>query len=252
MRRTCDILGFNVANNPLPEIRALAGRVRTTGSAPVFIACANPHSLWLTRRDRSFADAIRAADILLPDGVGVLIAARILGGAIVRRVTGWDAFAAVCEVHNAIGGRRHFFLGSTPETLSRIVSRLARDFPRVEVAGTYAPPFTEEFDTQENCAMIEAITASRADVLWVALTAPKQEKWIAANKSALSVDLVGAVGAVFDFYAGTVQRAGPVFQALGLEWAPRLIRDPRRLWRRTCLSAPAFFLTVLRERIRQL
>lgn len=240
-----------MATNPLPEIREFAARERNAGSAPVFIACANPHSLWLTRRDRSFSDALRAADILLPDGVGVLIASRILRGEIVRRVAGWDAFTAVCEVHNAIGGRRHFFLGSTPDTLSRIVHRLSREFPRVEVAGTYAPPFADVFDTQENCAIVEAINASRADVLWVALTAPKQEKWIAANKRALAVDLVGAVGAVFDFYAGTVRRAGPVFQSLGLEWLPRLMRDPRRLWRRTVVSGPAFFLNVLRQRLRQ-
>jgi N-acetylglucosaminyldiphosphoundecaprenol N-acetyl-beta-D-mannosaminyltransferase len=98
--------------------------------------------------------------------------------------------------------------------------------------------------------MIEAVNSAKPDVLWVGMTAPKQEKWIANNISRLNVRFIGAIGAVFDFYAGKVKRSKPVFQRLGLEWLPRLINEPKRLWRRTFVSAPIFILHTGHEKIR--
>ena len=105
------------------------------------------------------------------------------------------------------------------------------DFPNIKVT-THSPPFKPEFSEEDNRQMIEAINQASPDVLWVGMTAPKQEKWIYQNKDKLNVKFIGAIGAVFDFYAGTVKRSSPWFQKHGLEWLPRLLQEPRLLWYR--------------------
>jgi N-acetylglucosaminyldiphosphoundecaprenol N-acetyl-beta-D-mannosaminyltransferase len=117
------------------------------------------------------------------------------------------------------------------------------------VAGTFSPPYKPEFSPAELDMMIAAINAVRPDVLWVGMTAPKQEKWIYQNRHRLQVKFIGAVGAVFDFYTGRVKRSHPIFQNLGLEWLPRLLQEPRRLWRRMGVSAPIFIWHVLKAKI---
>ena len=98
--------------------------------------------------------------------------------------------------------------------------------------------------------MIEAVNTAKPDVLWVGMTAPKQEKWIYQNRDKLDVKFIGAIGAVFDFYAGTVKRPHPIFQKMGLEWLPRLCSEPRRLWRRNFVSNPLFMLRVIKARLK--
>jgi N-acetylglucosaminyldiphosphoundecaprenol N-acetyl-beta-D-mannosaminyltransferase len=126
---------------------------------------------------------------------------------------------------------------------------MQKDFPHIEIVGTYSPPFKPEFSPGENNAMVKAVNHAEPDVLWVGMTAPKQEKWIYQHKDRLNVSFIGAVGAVFDFYVGTVKRSHPWFLEYGLEWLPRLIQEPRRLWNRMFVSAPMFLMRVLRQRI---
>jgi N-acetylglucosaminyldiphosphoundecaprenol N-acetyl-beta-D-mannosaminyltransferase len=142
-----------------------------------------------------------------------------------------------------------FFLGATDSTLGSIRERVKRDFPRLLVAGTYSPPFKATYTIADTDAMVSVVNGAAPDVLWVGLTAPKQEKWIFANRDRLNVRFTGAVGAVFDFYGGRVKRSHAAFQELGLEWLPRLLKEPRRLWRRMFISAPVFAWHVFRERI---
>jgi N-acetylglucosaminyldiphosphoundecaprenol N-acetyl-beta-D-mannosaminyltransferase len=111
--------------------------------------------------------------------------------------------------------------------------------------GTFSPPFKEDFSHEENLTMIETINRAKPDVLWVGMTAPKQEKWIYENREKLDVKLLGPVGAVFDFYTGKVKRSAPIFQKTGLEWLPRFLREPRRLWKRNLISTPRFILRVI-------
>lgn len=126
---------------------------------------------------------------------------------------------------------------------------MAADWPALTIVGTYSPPFRAEFSKAEIAEMIEAINAVRPDVLWVGMTAPKQEEWIHGVIDRLDARFVAAIGAVFDFYAGRVRRSHPVFQSLGLEWLPRLVQEPRRLWRRMFVSAPIFIWHVMRARV---
>jgi N-acetylglucosaminyldiphosphoundecaprenol N-acetyl-beta-D-mannosaminyltransferase len=219
------------------------------GERDKYVACANPYSLVVAMHDPEFEAAIRSADLITPDGFGVILASRILGGEIHERVTGMDIFMGVSDMLNTQGGYSCFFLGSTSDTLQKIADRFKRDYPNLTLAGTYSPPFKAAFSDADNQMMIEAINEAEPDVLWVGMTAPKQEIWIHQNKDKLNVSVIGAVGAAFDFYAGTVRRSPHWFQKHGLEWMPRLLQQPRRLWRRTFVSAPMFLLHVVQQRL---
>jgi N-acetylglucosaminyldiphosphoundecaprenol N-acetyl-beta-D-mannosaminyltransferase len=218
----------------------------------VWLACLNPHSYVVALDDPLFASALADADWLVPDGSGVVLASRLLGGRIRERVTGSDVFDGLLQRMSAVGGFGAFFLGATEETLAVIRGKVASDYPGVRVVGTYSPPFKSTYTPAELDAMIDAVNAATPDVLWVGMTAPKQEKWIFENRAKLNVKFAGAIGAVFDFYAGNVKRSPPLFQSLGLEWLPRLVQQPRRLWRRVFLSAPLFMLAVTKERLARL
>ena len=213
-----------------------------------WLACLNPHSYAVALDNPPFAQALRAADWLIPDGSGIVLASKLLGGQIRQRVTGSDIFREVQVALNRLGGYRVFFLGATEATLAEIRCRMAQDYPHIHIAGICSPPFKAEFSADDNRAMIAAINAARPEVLWVGLSAPKQEKWLHQHHAALNVKFAAAVGAVFDFYSGRVKRSHPVFQRLGLEWLPRLLQQPRRLWRRMGVSAPIFLWHVLRAR----
>jgi N-acetylglucosaminyldiphosphoundecaprenol N-acetyl-beta-D-mannosaminyltransferase len=209
-----------------------------------WLACLNPHSYVVACDDRAFSTALHNADWLIPDGAGIVLASKILGGTIRVRVTGSDIFWGLHKALNRQGGVSVFFLGSTEGTLAMIVEKMARDFPNIRVAGTYSPPYKSEFSEEDNRLMVAAVNQARPDVLWVGLTAPKQEKWIYQNREQLDAKFIAAVGAVFDFYTGKVNRSHPLFQKLGLEWLPRLLQEPRRLFRRNFISSPLFLLRV--------
>jgi N-acetylglucosaminyldiphosphoundecaprenol N-acetyl-beta-D-mannosaminyltransferase len=233
-------------------LRALARKLQSLRAAgpPPFVACLNPHSVVTANRDPAFLGALHSADVLLPDGVGILLGARLLGTRIVSRVTGSDLFHLVCSEYAARGRGRFFLFGSLAETLQRAAERLGREWPALDVVGTLAPPFKVRFSSDENHSFLKTINSCRPDVLWVCLGAPKQELWVRENMQQLhDLELVGAIGAAIDFYAWSGARAGASWRRVGLEWLPRLARNPRRLWRRTLVSAPVFLWTVVRERL---
>ena len=216
-----------------------------------WLACFNPHSYAITLKDKMFSRALKSPDWLVPDGAGVVLASRLLGGAIQKRVTGSDVFSGLHKRLNAAGGMSVFFLGATEETLALIRQRMAHDYPNIKIAGTFSPPFKEIYSSAEIDEMIKAVNTTAPDVLWVGMSAPKQEKWIYLNKDKLDVKFIGAVGAVFDFYSGNIRRdKDSWFVNHGLEWLPRLIQEPRRLWQRMFVSAPVFVWHVVKQRFK--
>lgn len=244
-----DILGYRVATIALDTcLQQILAWIESKASAKYF-ACLNPHSIETARRDLAFAAALHDADLTVPDGVGMLLASRILGGRIRKRITGSDIFWGLHALLDQRGGFSVFFLGSASSTLEKIVERMGRDYPRIRVAGVYSPPFKEVFSLEENAEMVNAVNAARPDVLWVGMTAPKQEKWVHQHRGQLAVPFIGPVGAVFDFFTGQVKRSSPAFQRLGLEWLPRLLQEPRRLWRRNFVSNPRFLIRVIGRRL---
>ena len=241
-------LGFEVDAGELSDIVAAVTACVATSRERRWLACLNPHAYVVALQDQRFAAALRSADWLLPDGIGIVLAARLLGESINARVSGPDVFTALHQRLNDLGGMRIFFFGSTPQTLHLITRRIETELPNIRVAGTLSPPFKDHYSAEENDRMADLINQSRPDVLWVGLTAPKQEKWVHENRHRLNVSFIGAVGAAFDFFAGTVRRSPRVFREHGLDWLPRLIQQPRRLWRRTFVSAPIFLWHVLKAR----
>lgn len=218
-----------------------------------WLACFNPHSYVLSLEDKVFSRALKDADWLVPDGAGVVLASRILGGNIKQRVTGSDVFYGLNKRMNAAGSLRVFFMGSTNETLERIRERMADDYPNIKIVGTYSPPFKDVYSGAEVSAMVKAVNSAAPDVLWVGLSAPKQEKFILENRARLNVKFVAAIGAVFDFYSGNVKRdSDSWFVSHGMEWLPRLLQEPKRLWRRMFFSAPVFMWHVVKEKVRRL
>ena len=214
-----------------------------------YLACINPHSYVEAIHNQLFSDALNQADWLIPDGIGIVIGSRLLRGHICARVTGPDVFKEVHDRLNSIGGASVFFLGSTENSLGLICNRMKCDYPNIRIAGIYSPPFKPEFSDEDTDSMVMAINAAAPDVLWVGMTSPKQDVWIHKNRHRLNVKFAAGVGAAFDFYTGRVKRPHPYFQKLGLGWLPRLIREPRRLWRRTFISAPLFLFYVFRAMV---
>lgn len=246
-----DFIGYPLDCGEIDVLIAdIRRQVETDRRQCSWLACLNPHSYVVAQEDKDFRSALMGCTYLVPDGIGVVIAGRFLGLKIHRRITGFDVFLSVMEMLNEIGGSV-FFLGSSDECLQAIESRVHRDFPRVVFAGSYSPPFKTEFDERDLDEITAPILRAEPDVLWIGLTAPKQEILLSQLSTDFPVSFAGAIGAVFDFYGGKVKRPHVVFQRLGLEWLPRLLREPTRLWRRTLVSAPKFVWYVLNERLRR-
>jgi N-acetylglucosaminyldiphosphoundecaprenol N-acetyl-beta-D-mannosaminyltransferase len=241
------VLGIRIGPNSLEELVGSVERVIESNLGPFVVACANPHSLVVARTDGPFRTALENASAVVADGVGCLVAGAVAGVSVGPRITGCDLFAAVMTTLNKTAGRAYFF-GASRETLEILQVRVRRDFPRVTFAA-HSPPFGT-WSSEENRGMVEHVRNFRPDVLWVGMTAPKQEKWVSENIHELGVPVVGSIGAVFDFYAGTTRRAPQWICDLGFEWLYRLPREPRRLWKRTFVSAPIFLWLVLLERLR--
>lgn len=249
--RCQNIFGYRVAAETVETCIDQISTWLSSGERRRFYACLNPHSMMVAESDPVFRKALLSAHLLSPDGVGILIGSRIMGCRIRYRVTGSDIFHGVCRRLNDNLTRQYsfFFLGASQDVLSKIEANLKKDYPNLVFAGAHSPPFKSEFSDADNSRMIREINAVSPDVLWVGMTAPKQEKWIAQHLGDLEVGFAGAIGAVFDFYSGRVKRSSPVFQKIGLEWLHRFYQEPKRLWRRAFVSHPAFIAKVIAMRV---
>ena len=141
------------------------------------------------------------------------------------------------------------FMGSSQKVLDLIVKRAAEVYPHLKIV-TYSPPYKPEFSEEDNKAIVEAINAADPDLLWIGMTAPKQEKWTYSHWNELNIHChVGTIGAVFDFFAGTVERAPMWWQRHGLEWLYRLLKEPKRMWRRYIIGNTLFLWNMLKEKV---
>lgn len=240
------MLGIPIGVDSLDSLLDSVSYAVQTGTGPFTVACANPHSLVVAQQDETFRHALQACSAVVADGAGVTLAARLLRMEVGPRITGTDFFLGTMRRLDRVGGKA-FFLGSVDPVLDLLKKRLAGDFPRVTVE-TLSPPFGA-WSAEQQADVMQRIRASQADVLWVGMTAPKQEKWLHAHAEECGVPVIGAIGAVFDYYAGTVRRAPQWICNLGFEWLYRLLGEPRRLWRRTLISGPQFAWLLLRERM---
>jgi N-acetylglucosaminyldiphosphoundecaprenol N-acetyl-beta-D-mannosaminyltransferase len=228
-----DVFGIDISLTTRDEVVRL---VLDPPASGLMVAIANVHTVMSCRRDPALRDILDRADIATPDGVPLVWALRASGHETAERVTGIDV------MRGALGtGRRHYFYGSTEETLAGMRGEVLRQFPGAVIVGTLSPPFRDLSD-EEHQHVMEDIRAARPDVVWVGLGMPKQERWIInAHRHLPGVSLVG-VGAAFDWLAGTTPMAPQWMRDRGLEWLFRLVREPRRLWRRYAYNNPAFMV----------
>ena len=227
----------------LVESREALGRIP---DGKVLINTINGHSYNVAQKDEAFARALLGGDYLLPDGMSIVKACRFLkaDSRPRERIAGWDLFVFEMERLNAHGGTC-FFLGSSEAVLAKIRERCAAEYPNIKVK-TYSPPYKDVFSEEDNKAMIAAVNEASPDLLWIGMTAPKQEKWAYAHWPELDIHChCGTIGAVFDFYAGTLKRAPLWMQKAGLEWLYRFVREPRRMWRRYMVGNAKFVVSVI-------
>lgn len=213
----------------------------------------NAHSYNNARYDSAFQEALLNGDALLPDGISIVMAAKMLKlePQPQERVTGWDLFIFEMERMNkkAAEGKKPkvMFLGSSENVLSLIVKNASEIYPNIEVV-TFSPPFKKVFSEEDSAVMVKAVNDAKPDVLFVGMTAPKQEKWSYNNIDKLDIDChVCNVGAVFDFFAQTVKRAPEFWQSNGIEWLYRLISEPHRVWRRYMIGNVKFLYYLFKE-----
>ena len=226
---------YTLFNQPLDEIK----------QPKVLINTLNAHSFNTSLNDSDFKKALQYSYILLPDGISVVWAKRMLTGEKLQKIAGADLFFYEMDRINAMSGKC-FFLGSSEKILQLIRKRAAIEYPNVKIS-SYSPPFKNEFNEEENKTMIDMVNEVKPDVLFVGMTAPKQEKWAYQHFVELQVGHVCCIGAVFDFYAGTVKRAPEWLIKIGFEWSYRLIKEPRRMWRRYLIGNVKFIGYLLME-----
>lgn len=271
-----DILGSKAELASLPEGKLLINTI-------------NAHSYNTARKDGLFAEALTNGDVLIPDGVSIVKACRWIKAKSQpkERIAGWDLFSfemenlerkqcgmlnVECGANNssldnsqsALADNPKFktqnsefrspqltvmFMGSSEKVLDLIVKQAAEVYPHLKIV-IYSPPYKPEFSEEDNKAIIDAINAADPDLLWIGMTAPKQEKWTFSHWDELNIHChVGTIGAVFDFFAGTVERAPVWWQRHGLEWLYRLLKEPKRMWRRYIIGNALFLFNVIfRER----
>ena len=233
--KSLDILGSKAELASLPEGKLLINTV-------------NAHSYNTARKDSLFAEALTNGDVLIPDGVSIVKACKWIKAKSQpkERIAGWDLFSFEMEKLEREGGTV-MFMGSSQKVLDLIVKRAAEVYPHLKVV-TYSPPYKPEFSDEDNKAIIDAINAANPDLLWIGMTAPKQEKWTYSHWKELDIHChVGTIGAVFDFFAGTVERAPMWWQEHGLEWLYRLMKEPKRMWRRYIIGNTLFLWNMVKE-----
>lgn len=224
--------------------------LETLPEGKLLINTINAFSYNNAQKDTLFSEALENGDVLVPDGAGIVKACRWINAKCQpkERIAGWDLFTFEMERLNQRGRGRVMFLGSSETVLSLIRERAARDYPNLEVV-TYSPPYKPVFTDEDNRDMVRAINEASPDLLWIGMTAPKQEKWAYTHWSQLDIHChAGTVGAVFDFYAGTTKRAPLWWQRHSLEWLYRLLKEPRRMWRRYIIGNVEFVYRVMKER----
>lgn len=215
----------------------------------------NAHSYNTALKDPLFAKALMKGDVLIPDGASIVKACKWLNAKSKpkERIAGWDLFVyEMSELEkdansNSKDSKKVMFMGSSERVLGLIKIKSAEIYPNLEVV-TYSPPYKPEFSKEDNDAIVTAINSENPDLLWIGMTAPKQEKWTYTHWNELNIHChVGTIGAVFDFFAGTAKRAPQWWQDHSLEWLYRLIIEPKRMWRRYIIGNSLFIRNILKE-----
>ncbi|TVQ66782.1 MAG: glycosyltransferase [Balneolaceae bacterium] len=245
-----NILGVEVSRYNLDEtMTRMSEAIRNRDKIQVAVTPVNC-ILW-AREDPGLMEIYNRSAITTADGVPLVWASRLLGEPIRGRVTGLDLLPEFSKISSDFGFT-FFFLGAAEGVADQLSEKLKQSYPDLKIAGTYSPPYAEKFSEDENERIINRINESGADVLWVSLTAPKQDYWIAEHLEKLNISVAIGVGAAFDVVSGNISRAPKWMQHYGLEWFYRLLQEPKRLFSRYLIEAPKFIPLVIIQKLKSI
>ena len=239
-----DILGIQVTPISSNEVISQVDQWIQDKQKHYICLCPN-YSIMMSQRHPAFRQALNQATITTADGRSVVWACKLHGYFNAKQVRGTDLTRLVCSM-SAQKGLSNFFLGGTEELLEKLVRNLHQQYPQLQVAGTYAPPFRPLTQTEKK-ELVEVINISQPDIVWIGLGAPKQELWMAEHFQDLQASVLIGVGAAFDFLSGVKMEAPRWMQKVALEWLFRLASEPRRLWKRNVYH-PIFMTQVMLQR----
>jgi N-acetylglucosaminyldiphosphoundecaprenol N-acetyl-beta-D-mannosaminyltransferase len=211
-----------------------------------YICVAAVHTVMASQEDPALRAAVQGADFTVPDGQPLVWALNLLGHDLRNRVYGPELMDRACARAARTGTRFYLYGGRNQGALAELTRVLRLRHPGLQIVGGYSPPF-RELSSDEEDAIAADINRSGADVVWVGIGVPKQEKWMARMRDRLDAPVLVGVGAAFDFHAGLVPQAPPLMQRYGLEWLFRLVQEPRRLWRRYLRYNPRFVAGFTRQ-----
>lgn len=239
-----EVLGVRFVAEPFPTVldAVLEELSKPRTGRAGYLCPTGVHGVIEARRDSRLRDILNQAMFNVPDGMPIVMASRALGHDRAERVFGPDVMWAVLRDSVSLG-TRHFFYGGREGVADRLAERVTASFPGIAISGTYCPPF-RPLTPEEEDAIVRRINDSRTDVVWVGLSTPKQEHWIASMRDRLDVRLMCSVGAAFDYHTGSIRSAPEWMKRSSLEWFYRLLQEPRRLWRRYLDIVPSFLVLI--------
>jgi N-acetylglucosaminyldiphosphoundecaprenol N-acetyl-beta-D-mannosaminyltransferase len=242
-----DVLGVGIsAIDPTDALREVTRWI--DNGLQHYVCVTGVHGVMESQGDPELLRIHNESGMTTPDGMPMVWAARIAGAKNTQRVYGPDLMLAVCE-RAAQRGWGCFLYGATDEVLEQLRSNLSDRYPGLKIVGTHSPPF-RALTPEEDEAVVRQINESGAQIVWVGLSTPKQERWMASHIGRVNSSALFGVGAAFDMHAGNLRQAPRWMQRSGLEWLFRLASEPRRLWRRYAVNNPRFVLAISRRRPR--
>jgi N-acetylglucosaminyldiphosphoundecaprenol N-acetyl-beta-D-mannosaminyltransferase len=243
----CNVLGVGIsAVNQSSALEMISNWIATRQRQ--YVCITGVHGVMESQRDPALKTIHNRAGLVTPDGVPMVWANWFAGHTGVRRVYGPDLMLNICAT-GVERGWRHYFYGGGPGVAQTLAQALTRRFPGLIVAGLYTPPF-RPLTVAEDAQVVEQINATRADIVWVGLSTPKQEYWMSAHLGRLEAPVMVGVGAAFDFNAGLKKQAPRWLRNCGFEWAFRLCTEPRRLWKRYLINNPLFLVQLALQALR--
>lgn len=245
-REQVEILGCRIDRvTPAEAVARITHWIDARTGPPRHVVVTGFHGLWVAHQEPAFREILNAADLFCPDGIAPVWLSRLRGEPLPARLPGAELMRLFFAIAHQRGFRSYFY-GDTAATLAALRARLEADWPGHRVVGTHSPPFRPP-TAAEDAADVARINAAGADVLWVGLGLPKQERWIHAHRGQLEVPVVIGVGAAFGFLSGQVRRVPRWLGDAGFEWAWRLAMEPRKLWRRDLIDGPRFLYHGVKE-----
>lgn len=199
------------------------------------------------KKNEKVLRSVNSADLVTPDGMPVVWLGKMSGYKNISRVYGPELMQNICGI-SAKKGYKHYFYGSSYDTLNKLEEKLSRKYPGLIISGSFSPPFRQLTEEEDN-AIVEEINRSNADIIWVGLGSPKQDLWMHEHRGRINAPILIGVGAAFDFLAGTKPQAPRWMRDNGFEWLFRLVTEPKRLWRRYLVDCPLFIYYLLLDTI---